>query len=315
MKTTPKDFFLHLGATVALFVSAGALLNLYFSVINYFMPDRLTGYFYASSVVWPISMLIVLVPVLYVLEWNIARDISKTPDKREVWIRKWRIYLTLFLAGALIIGDLIALINTYLNGEISARFISKIIAVLLIAAIIFAYYILVRSAGAKKTAQKILAWLGILIVIAGIVGGFMAVGSPEKQRNLRFDDQRISDLENIQWRTIAYWQQKGKLPDTLASLNDAISGFTVPTDPADHSSYQYIAKSGTQFELCATFALPSQDTSVISVPGAGPVAVPMAYSAVSGNDNWAHEAGKACFDRMIDPQAYPSFKNQSSITK
>jgi uncharacterized membrane protein len=112
-KTTPKDFFLHLGATVALYVAVGALINLWFTVINYYFPDALAGYFYGNAVAWPISMLIVLVPIFYVLEWLIARDAAKTPEKNDLWIRRWRMYLTLFLVVILIGGDLITLINTF----------------------------------------------------------------------------------------------------------------------------------------------------------------------------------------------------------
>ena len=68
---------------------------------------------------------------LYLAEWFIVRDIAKVPEKADIWIRRWRIYLTLFLAVVLIGGDLIALINTYLNGEITARFIYKVIVIIL----------------------------------------------------------------------------------------------------------------------------------------------------------------------------------------
>ena len=130
-KTTPKDFFLHLGAVVALYASAIALINLCFSIVNYYNPDALGPAISArASIAWPVSMLVVLIPVLYVLEWLIGRDLIRSPEKREIWIRRWRIYLTLFLAGATIVGDLIALINTYLNGEVTSRFIYKILIVL-----------------------------------------------------------------------------------------------------------------------------------------------------------------------------------------
>jgi hypothetical protein len=61
-KTTPKDFFVQFGATVALYVAAGALINLALSIIDYLNPDALAGYFSPSSIAWPISMLVVLVP-------------------------------------------------------------------------------------------------------------------------------------------------------------------------------------------------------------------------------------------------------------
>lgn len=316
-RTTPKDFFLHLGAAIALYASAIALLNLSFSVINYFLPDRLAGYFYAGSVAWPISMLIVLVPLLYTLEWLIGRDLARMPEKKELWIRKWRTYLTLFLAGAAIIGDLIALINIYLNGEITGRFVYKVLAVGIVSAVIFAYYILEKSAETRKVARKTLAWLGIVVVLVGVIAGFAAVGSPVKQRNLRFDNQRTSDLSNIQWRMISYWQSKESLPEAIEDLNDPLSNFIVPTDPADDSSYEYAKKGETSFELCATFALPSEDLRYRGANGtSGSIAVPIPTRdyypmGPDKNDVWSHEAGRVCFERTIDPERYPPIKSKN----
>lgn len=321
-KTTPKDFFLHLGATVALYIAVGALINLSFSLINYFQPDALAGYFYGNSVAWPISMLIVLVPVLYVIEWLINRDIARMPEKSDLWIRKWRIYLTLFLAVVLFGGDLIALINTYLNGEITSRLVYKVLVVLLIAGSVGKYYFfsIYTTHRFAKMARRVNAWFGIILVVVAIVVGFIAVGSPAKQRALRFDGQRVSDLQNIQWQVINYWQQKEKLPTALADLNDTISGFIVPTDPENKLSYEYAIKTATStqvipkglyFELCATFGESSQDTKGRGAFGGGmmyPVAYDMSYpSSVGGiEDVWSHSEGRVCFDRTIDPDKYPT---------
>ncbi len=312
-KTSPKDFFLHLGATVALYVAAGALINLSFSVINYFLPDALAGYFYGNSVAWPISMLIVLVPILYVLEWFINRDITRMPEKADLWIRKWRIYLTLFLAVVLFGGDLIALINTYLNGEITARFVYKIILILFVAGSIGKYYFfsIYTSHRWSKFARRANAWFGIVLVIAAIIIGFIAVGSPAKQRALRFDSQRVNDLSSIQWQVINYWQQKQKLPVVLTDLNDTVSGFIVPTDPETKAAYQYSIKplvGNLSFELCATFGEVAQDNfGRGAYSGGGMYPTNISYpSPVGGvSDVWNHDKGRVCFDRAIDPDKYP----------
>jgi hypothetical protein len=62
-KTTPKDFFLHLGATIALYTTIVAIINLLFSIINYYFPDALAGSYYYNSMAWPISVLIVVLPI------------------------------------------------------------------------------------------------------------------------------------------------------------------------------------------------------------------------------------------------------------
>lgn len=312
-KTTPKDFFLHLGATVALYVAAGALINLSFSVINYYFPDALAGYFYGNAVAWPISILVVLVPILYILEWLINRDIKKIPEKADLVIRKWRIYLTLFLAVVLMGGDLIALINTYLNGEITSRLVWKVVAVLFIAGSIGKYYYFSLNTAHRwsKCARRMNAWFGLVLVIAAIVVGFIAVGSPAKQRAIRFDQQRVNDLTNIQWQVTNYWQKKQMMPSTLSDLDDSISGFVVPVDPDTYVPYEYSYKGltgikgspssvgGPSFELCATFSADSvQVNNIESVPAVG-------KGGGIQIDSWSHSAGRVCFNRVIDPALYP----------
>jgi hypothetical protein len=310
-QTTPKDFFLHLAATVALYAAVGSLINLAFSVINYFNPDTLAGYFYSGSVAWPISMLIVLVPVLYLIEWLITRDIRETPKKKEMWIRRWRTYLTIFLAAILMIGDLITLLNVYLSGEISSRFVYKVIVIILVAGAVGKYYFfdLYEKYRYASFAKSFNAWFGIVLVLAAIVAGFIAVGSPAKQRDLRFDNQRISDLTNIQWQIINHWQTKEAIPATLADLNDPLSGFSVPTDPETKAAYGYTRVASTTFSLCATFGQPSQDVKGRGSFGYGggvamDMAYPTYYPGIEG-EQWDHEAGNACFERKIDPSRYP----------
>jgi hypothetical protein len=253
------------------------------------------------------------------LEWFIGRDIARMPEKADLGIRRWRIYLTLFLAVVLFGGDLIVLINTYLNGEITLRFVYKIIIILFVAGSIGKYYFFSLHPDFKwaKVARRSNAWFGIIFVLVAIVMGFIAVGSPSTQRSLRFDSQRINDLSNIQYQVVNYWQAKQKLPAALTDLNDSISGFIVPADPDTKAAYEYDVKavasvkgipSGLTFELCATFNLASQDTSGRGAYGlGGGMTVPISYPAPVGavNDSWAHTAGHVCFERTIDPQKYP----------
>ncbi len=318
-KTTPKDFFLHLAATVILYSAVVALIDLAFSVINYALPDQLASYFAPTSIVWPVSMLIVLVPLLYVIEWAINRDIALMPEKKEIWVRRWRIYLTLFLTLILVSGDLIALLNVFLSGEITARFVYKVLVILLVAGAVGKYYFFSISEKWKWAGfvRRGNAWFGIIMVVAAIVSGFLIVGSPAKQRDLRFDAQRISDLSTIQWQIVSQWQQKGAIPPTLDGLADSISGFAVPHDPSTNAPYEYIVKGKTSFDLCATFALASQDASGRGAYGEGystGIAYPTYPSPIgTEGDSWAHPAGRACFTRTIDPSRYPVSPKSASV--
>ena len=309
-KTTPKDFFLHVGATIALYVSVIALINLAFEIINRLLPDQLNNYFSVGSIVWPISLLVVLVPILYYLEWIIARGIVGVSDKKDIWIRKWRIYLTLFLTGATIAGDVITLINTYLNGEISTRFVLKVLILLFICSTVFKYYFFSINESVRwtKLVKKTVPWFGVIITLVVIIGGFIIVGSPAQQRAIRFDEQRISDLTNIQYQIVNYWQKKGKVPLAIDYLIDPLAGFTVPVDPETGKSYIYmdgweteVPRGENSFELCATF---STDSFPVHPTSEG-LTYPTTSSSNATNNNWSHGIGYVCFTRTIDPTLYP----------
>jgi len=299
-KTTPKDFFLHMGAAIALYISAIALMNLAFAIINAIAPDALSGFWDANSIVWPVSTLVVLVPVLYVVEWFIFRDIVKIPEKKDLWVRRWRIYTTLFLTALTMAGDLIVLINVYLNGEITERFVWKVATVFVVSAVIFAYYILSHAGavvGQAKAWRIALAWVSAVLVFAAVVGGFIIVGSPAKQRSLRFDQQRIEDLSDIQYQVSDYWQTNGKLPASLSALDsDLTEEYVAPVDPETMSPYQYSVEGTSTLQLCATFDLNSNATTD---SGALPIYNSPMIPASGLSNNWSHSAGNVCFKRTL----------------
>ena len=57
-------------------------------------------------------------------------------------IKKWVVYIILFLSAIVIMVDLVALIRYFVSGEITARFILKVVVVLITASIVGKYYIL-----------------------------------------------------------------------------------------------------------------------------------------------------------------------------
>ena len=111
-KITPKDFFLQFGALIALYVSAGSLLSLLFTVINRAFPDALDlNYFYSPSVYssgmrFAIASLVIVFPTYLILSWLITKESEFLPEKKALSLRRWLTYLTLFAATALALGDL-----------------------------------------------------------------------------------------------------------------------------------------------------------------------------------------------------------------
>jgi hypothetical protein len=139
-RNIPRDLFLHLLAIVTLYWSAVSFVTLLWQNINYYLPDVLNNYYYQginSIVRFAVSSLIIVFPVFILVSWFLNRIYAKESEVRESKIRKWLIYLTLFIASLVIIGDLVGTINTLLGGEITTRFILKALSVLLVAVAVF----------------------------------------------------------------------------------------------------------------------------------------------------------------------------------
>jgi len=71
----------------------------------------------------------------------IARQVGRDPVKRASPVRKWLTYLTLFIAATVLIGDLITLVYNALGGELTTRFLLKVLTVAVIAGGTFGYYL------------------------------------------------------------------------------------------------------------------------------------------------------------------------------
>ncbi|MDO8664188.1 MAG: DUF5671 domain-containing protein [Candidatus Liptonbacteria bacterium] len=296
-KTYPRDVFMYLLNTITLYVSTFSFLNLVFEYINIAFPDKLNFYYNpGDSVRWTLSLFIIIFGVFVWTSKFIEKDLVGNPDKSDLKIRKWLIYLTIFLAALLLIGDLVALIYNFLGGDLTAPFILKVLSVFAVGGVTFWYYLynLKKNPGEFSPKAKIIIWSSIVIALAVIVCGFYFAGSPFKQRSVKFDNQRVSDLQTIQSQTVYYWQQKEKLPQSLNDLKDSISGFIPPSDPDTNQPYEYRVTGNLSFEFCSEFAL-SSDESAATQRYAYPTGI---------KDNWNHSAGRVCFSRSIDPELY-----------
>lgn len=307
-KTYPRDVFMHLLNTIALYVGVFSVLNLVFDYINAAYPDPLNPYYDpTSSIRWSLSLFIIIFGVFVWTSWFIEKDLVKNPEKNDLRIRRWLIYLTVFLAALLLIGDLVALIYNFLGGELTTPFILKILAVLAVGGVVFWYYLnnLKKKPGEFSERDRIKTWTILAVALIVIIYGFFVVGSPFRQRLATFDIRKVGDLEAIQGSIINYWVQKAKLPNSLDDLRDSISGFSPPQDPQTNESYVYNKTGDLSFELCANFNLVYDKSQSTRAP------LPPAYPAYNydyKNNNWNHRAGRICFERIIDPELYRPVK-------
>lgn len=310
---TPKDFFIHLGVVVALYISVISVITLLLAIIDQLFP-KLFEYMdpYAGGVSLAMAMIIIAFPLFFVFMRVIVREENTQPEKRELSVRKWLVYITLFVAGTAMAIDLIVLLQKFFAGEeITLAFVLKVISIILVLATVFGYYLydIRHTPDEVARVRPRFAYGTGAFVLLSIALGFFVMGSPYAQKEKRFDAERVEHLRTIQYQIVYYWQAKQKLPVTLEDIKDPLSGFVLPVDPKDQTAYEYIMKGKLSFQLCATF---SRETP----KGAGLEGYPTpAYPYKDAmSENWQHGAGKVCFDRTVDPDRYPPLEKGSVAT-
>jgi hypothetical protein len=296
-KASARDFFLHLGAIVGLYTVTVSFINLTFKVINKAFPEvaqNIYAWGAGSEISLPVATLIIFFPIFIALSYFVQKIYNQNPEKKELSIRKWLTYITLFVAGIALAGDLVTVLYKFLDGQdLTAAFLLKALVVLLSAGGIFGFYIQdIRNRISDKSRRIWAICIGVVFLIS-IIAGFSVLGSPKTQRLLRLDSQKISDLQNIQWEVINHWQVYGIVPE---SISDNF------TDPQTKEMYQYKRTGPMTFEICAVFNLENEELN----KGRTTLEVTYPAKGVVQNDNWNHSAGEQCFSRTIDPIAYPT---------
>lgn len=122
--------------------------------------------------------------------------------------------------------------------------------------------------------EGLLAVVVSLLVVAAVVRGLVMIGPIDEQRDRKFDERRLSDIQRIAASVEFYYRDHHELPGSLAVLA-TLPGAKLPlADPQTGKAYGYHRLSADTYELCATFALQSGESTPL---------------------RWAHKAGQACF--------------------
>jgi hypothetical protein len=141
-----REVFIYLVLFAALYFSVWNLGALIFEFINRAFPDPLLnerfGTFSNDSIRWNIAGLAVAFPLFLYTFRLVNREIAKDPTKRQSRPRKWLTYITLFLAALTLAGDLVTLIYNVLGGELTVRFLLKVLTIGALAGGVFAYFLL-----------------------------------------------------------------------------------------------------------------------------------------------------------------------------
>jgi len=306
-KNTARNFALQLGSLITLYVSVSAMVLVLFGVITTLYPDALNGSWeYQSaqqSIRFGIAMLVVFFPT-YVFITRSVNEIRRNETGTYMALTKWLVYLSLLVGGVILLGDAVTVILTYLNGEITVRFILKALALLIIVGSAFYYYILDAKLYwiTHESQSKLYALVVSIAVIAILALGFSYSDTPKEVREKATDELQTQNLQDMQWRIVDHYRINKSLPTDTAQLYVGIQEVAAPQGRA---AYTYKVIDEDTYKLCATYLYPSQ------VQVGRDMAVPVSTSPdmlTNPYNNWDHGVGETCFERTIMKENFPQVK-------
>lgn len=135
---TARDFFIYALMFGALLFGAGYLVGLLHALIDHLLdaPARTADH----RIRWAVAVLIVTLPLYLWLATRERARLAADPALQRSAIRNWMTYVTLLFAAAVLLGDLVAVIYAFLNGDFTLQFALKALVVAGIAGGIFGYY-------------------------------------------------------------------------------------------------------------------------------------------------------------------------------
>lgn len=138
---TPRDVFTYLLTAIALYITASGVVLILFGLADYWFPsfDSFTEPSTDDARIG-ISMAVVTFPLLLYLTKLSRSRIRKgdaSPDSR---LRLAFIYLSFFVVAVVVLVDLMVVVYDLLSGDLTARFLVKALGLLVVAALVFAYY-------------------------------------------------------------------------------------------------------------------------------------------------------------------------------
>ncbi len=293
---TAKHTVLQIGSLVTLYLSVSFLVVLLFSIINLQFPDAIENYWQiesaSTSVRLSIAMLIVFFPTYVILTRIVNENRRSETSTFYHGLTKWFIYLTLLVGGGVLLGDAVAIILSFLEGELTMRFVLKAMVLMMVVGSAFFYYLQdARGYWLTREKESKIYGLGILVmVIASLVTGFLYTETPTAVREMKLDETQISDLREIQYKI----QDKLNMSSSTIPVNlEAVyDGFPIPKAPEDREAYSY-EMTDQGFKLCATF---SRDDN------ADPNMWGPTYdnnNLIKNAENWQYKKGRYCFERIV----------------
>ncbi len=288
-KNNAKFVFYYLLSLTALIFMAISVGMIAYGIINELVADALVNGSYSyytsfnSQYKFAISAIIISAPLFYLLTGLIRKGIKKGDIENDSPVRRWLTYFILFISSLFILGSFISVISSFLEGELTSRFILKTLTVFIISGITFAYYfydIKTEKVVAKDKWIKIFFFSSLAIVLTAFISVWFFIESPQKARERKVDQTTINKMANLESEINYYYSKNEKLPEEISDFVKDSQLLSL-----SESSIEYVKKGDKNFELCANFLSESEDLGY-------------AYS-YRKDSYYSHEVGYHCFPGEI----------------
>jgi hypothetical protein len=285
-KNSARDAFLYSLTFTALYLTVWAAIVLFYTYLDYLYPDPAWGEAGVDAVLdvvrYAIAAAIIAFPLFVLVTAILERTVLKDPDSQVHPVQKWFTYMTVFLAAAVTLGDVITLLFYFLDGALTTRFVLKAVVLLVIAEVVLSYYVLSPRPGKPRPAalrlRPLVAGLGALLVCGSVALGFAMAGSPVTARLRKLDEKRVEDLRAVHQalqRMVTKTDSDTKklaldreLPKSLVEVAEYAK--TKETgrkldleDPQTGEKYVYTVTGDKTYELSAIFSLPREKRQML----------------------------------------------------
>jgi hypothetical protein len=294
-KQSAKFAFFYLLSLVGLLFVSLSVGMIIFQIINKYIVDIINQYssvYSDGEMKFAISAIFISAPVFYLTSRQIYKSLYSGELDQDAGVRKWLSYLILLISSVVMIGWLISVLNSFLDGELTSKSILKAITALSIAGSIFSFYYydikreLVQNV--KSKVVKIYFYVSLVVVIIVFVASLFVVDSPTKTRNIKIDQEVLNDFMSIDSALNQYYVDNKKMPSNLDELKSELNYITDNelVDPRTKTKYVYNLLEGNKYELCATFLTSNKN-------------VDENRFELFFDKRWLHDAGYQCLKNKV----------------
>lgn len=289
----PKYAFYYLLSLVALIFASVSVVIIMFEIIDKSIFDSLAYHGSISnqgSLRFGISALLVSAPIFFVCINLINNGLKKEEINKDSSLRNWLTYFILAVSAVIILGSAVGIINNFLSGEMTLKSVLRLLAVVVISALVFSFYLYDIKRGKIKKNDKIMKtffFSALILVLIVFISSWFFVDSPKTARERKIDQKLLNNIYSVESYINIYYDKKRDLPESLDYLSGVVDGGIFEENminPRTGERIEYNKLGDDNFELCADFKTDSYE-----------IERNRAYPVYMNDGTKVYIAGRNCF--------------------